>query len=153
MTSVIAGATAPQQAAPTTTPAPVHHDDLPIMREPPPTYAPPVKGEGINKSQRITPLRQLRKEEGPEPDWVKCPLCNKVTTIRRVSEPSDEAKCLTVCCCFTGLLLFLSPGAGDLFEKVDVHCCSCEKHIASIPPDGEVEIVRVSNRPPLPTAK
>ncbi|RWA14464.1 hypothetical protein EKO27_g659 [Xylaria grammica] len=114
MTSVITGAAAPQQAAPTTTPAPVYHDDLPIMREPPPTYAPPVKGEGINKSQRITPLRQLRKEEGPEPDWVKCPLCNKVTTIRRVSEPSDEA---------------------------------------NIPPDGEVEIVRVSNRPPLPTAK
>ncbi|TGJ88302.1 hypothetical protein E0Z10_g475 [Xylaria hypoxylon] len=146
-------AATPQQAAPVAKPPPAYHDDLPIMSNPPRDYAPPVKTEGINSSPKITPLRQLRKEEGPEPDWVKCPFCKKITTIRRVSEPSDEAKCLAVCCCTLGVIVSFLPSSSDLLEKIDIHCGSCEKHIATIPPDGEVEMVRLSERPPLPSAK
>ncbi|KAI1421865.1 hypothetical protein F5Y12DRAFT_664077 [Xylaria sp. FL1777] len=141
-----------QQSTPVTVPPPVHND-MPIMSDLPPPYSPPVQGEGINGRRRITPLRQLKKEEGPEPEWIKCPLCKKETTIRRVSEPSDEAKCFAICCCVPGIFLFFLPGLANWLERIDIHCGSCGKHIATVPPDGEVEIVRASNRPPLPSAK
>ncbi|KAI0976623.1 hypothetical protein F4678DRAFT_413951 [Xylaria arbuscula] len=123
------------------------------MIEPPPSYAPPVKDEGVSSHRRITPLRKLQKQASPEPEWVNCQFCKKQSTIRRVSEPSDEAKCITVCCCSLGIFISFLPSAANWLEKIDVHCASCGKHIASIPPDGEVEIVRVSERPQLPSAK
>ncbi|KAI1752825.1 hypothetical protein F4782DRAFT_530312 [Xylaria castorea] len=139
----------PQQAAPVT-----HPSDPPIMSAPHKDYAPPVQTEGNEATipRRITPLRQLRREAGPEPEWVNCPFCKQTTTIRRVAEPSDEAKCCLVCCGLLGLLFTCLPEKGEWWENIDVHCTSCDKHIATIPPDGEIQLVRVSERPPLPTA-
>ncbi|KAI1132717.1 hypothetical protein F5Y10DRAFT_230619 [Nemania abortiva] len=124
------------------------HDDIPIMSAPPKDYAPPVKNEG---ARNITPLRRLQREQGPEPEWVNCPYCKKTTTIRRVSEPSDEAKCLILCCCTLGIITLLLPSMSKWFKNIDIHCSSCDKHLATIVPDGEVQIVRVPNRQqPLP---
>ncbi|KAI0187117.1 hypothetical protein EV127DRAFT_483691 [Xylaria flabelliformis] len=132
---------AAQQAAPVTHPS-----------HPPAMSAPPVYNETATP-RRITPLRQLQREAGPEPEWVNCPFCKQTTTIRRVSEPSDEAKCCLVCCGFLGLLFTCLPGKGEWWENIDIHCTSCDKHIATIPPDEEIQLVRVSDRPPLPTQK
>ncbi|KAI0536793.1 hypothetical protein GGR58DRAFT_474185 [Xylaria digitata] len=150
------GNATPQQAALITSPPPAYDDNLPIMGDPPRDYAPPMKAGGANGGPRITPIRQLRRVEGPEPDWVKCPICKKTTTIRRVSEPSDEAKCLALCCCSLGTIALFRPSLSvnspNLYEKIDIHCCACGKHFATIPPVGEVEMVRLSERPPLPPA-
>ncbi|KAJ8126315.1 hypothetical protein O1611_g7324 [Lasiodiplodia mahajangana] len=130
---------------------PPQKDDMPIMSTPPKDYAPPVKDEG--GARKITPLRKLQREQqGPEPEWVKCQFCKKATTIRRVSEPSDEAKCLTLCCCVFGVFSLFLPFQSKWFENIDIHCASCDKHLATIVPDGEVQIVRVPNRP-QPTLK
>ncbi|KAI0109114.1 hypothetical protein GGR51DRAFT_512788 [Nemania sp. FL0031] len=125
-------------------------DDMPIMSAPPKDYAPPVKDEGARK---ITPLRKLQREQqGPEPEWVKCQFCKQTTTIRRVSEPSDEAKCLTLCCCAFGVFRLFLPIQSKWFENIDIHCALCDKHLATVVPDGEVQIVRVPDRP-QPTLK
>ncbi|KAI0400162.1 hypothetical protein F4802DRAFT_586104 [Xylaria palmicola] len=137
-----------------------YSSDVPVMSDPPRAYAPPVRNEGgvssssnsNNNRGRITPLRQLRREPGPEPEWVSCPFCKKTTTIRRVSEPSDEYKCLTLCCAANISRLFVS-NPDDLYVNIDIHCTSCDRHIATVPPDGVVQSVRVSERPPLPTKK
>ncbi|KAI0543665.1 hypothetical protein F4679DRAFT_590253 [Xylaria curta] len=137
---------AAQQAAPV-----AHPSNLPTMSAPPEDYAPPTYDEATMPRRRITPLRRLRREAGSEPEWVNCPFCRQTTTIRRVSEPSDEAKCCLVCCGLPGLLFTCLPGKGDWWENIDIHCTSCDKHIATISPDEEIELARVSNRPPLPT--
>ncbi|KAI0454836.1 hypothetical protein F5B21DRAFT_221622 [Xylaria acuta] len=145
------GATAQQAALAT------HPNNPPAMGAPPKDYAPPVKknegsDEGIIVPRRITPLRQIQREAGPEPEWISCPLCKQTTTIRRVAEPSDEAKCCIACCGILGLILRCLPGSGEWWENIDIHCASCDRHIATIPPDEEIQLVRLSNRPPLPTA-
>ncbi|KAI1739252.1 hypothetical protein F4680DRAFT_151884 [Xylaria scruposa] len=127
-----------------------HPSNPPAMSVPPEDYAPPPYDEATRPRRRITPLSQLRREAGPEPEWVNCPFCRQTTTIRRVSEPSDEAKCCFLCCGLPGLFTCL-PGKGDWWENIDIHCTSCDKHIATIPPDEEIQLVRVSERPPLPT--
>ncbi|KAI0877718.1 hypothetical protein GGS24DRAFT_497648 [Hypoxylon argillaceum] len=121
------------------------------MSVPPRDYAPVVKDDGVNGARKTTPIRRLQREQGPEPEWVKCPFCKNTTTVRRVSEPSDEAKCLTLCCCALGIFRLFLPSGSKWFENIDIHCTSCDRHLATVPPDGEIQIVRVPDRqlPPL----
>ncbi|GAP84353.2 hypothetical protein SAMD00023353_0701710 [Rosellinia necatrix] len=120
-----------------------HHDDLPIMSAPPDYASAAQDGGGPNQAAKITPLRELRAKPGPEPEWVECPFCKETSTVRRVSEPSDEAKCLSICCCGLGIVWFFVFG---LLLNVDIHCASCDKHLVTIAPDDEVQIVRVPNQ-------
>lgn len=145
---------------------------MPTMSVPPRDYAPAVKDDGVNGARKTTPIRRLQREQGPEPEWVKCPFCKNTTTVRRVSEPSDEAKyartslphnrmrdtmlilptrCLTLCCCALGIFRLFLPSGSKWFENIDIHCTSCDRHLATVPPDGEIQIVRVPDRqlPPL----
>ncbi|RYC55152.1 hypothetical protein CHU98_g11061 [Xylaria longipes] len=65
--------------------------------------------------------------------------------------PVTRAKCCIVCCGLLGFIIRCLPGLGEWWGNIDIHCASCDKHIATIPPDEEIQLVRVSNRPPLPT--
>ncbi|KAI0443245.1 hypothetical protein F4803DRAFT_550345 [Xylaria telfairii] len=135
-------------------PAPVAHpSNPPAMSAQPKDYPPPVRIDEGAIPRRITPLRQLQRTANPEPEWVSCPFCKQTTTIRRVAEPSDEAKCCLLCCGLLGLILLCVPRSGEWCENIDIHCASCDKHIATISPDDEIKLARVSNRPPLPTQK
>ncbi|KAI0474749.1 hypothetical protein F4859DRAFT_78256 [Xylaria cf. heliscus] len=144
------GITAQQAAAQVT-----YTNNPPTMSAPPKAYAAPVMKVDFDDDaiqRRVTPVRQLRREPGFEPEWVNCPFCKQMTTVRRVAEPSDEAKCCIVCCGLVGFLLLCFPRAGEWLENIDIHCGSCDRHIATISPDDEVKLARVSNRPPLPAA-
>ncbi|KAH8166202.1 hypothetical protein CIB48_g2053 [Xylaria polymorpha] len=144
-----------QDGAAVQQPAPVvaHPNNLPVMSAQPKDYAPLVRVDEGAIPRRITPIRQLRREGGLEPEWVDCPFCKQTTTIRRVAEPSDEAKCCLLCCGLPGLIFLCIPRSGEWCENIDIHCASCDKHIATITPDDEIKLARVSNRPPLPTQK
>jgi hypothetical protein len=62
-------------------------------------------------------------------------------------------RCLTLCCCALVVFCLLLPHRSKWFENIDIHCSSCDRHLATVPPDGEIQIVRVPNRQLPPSLK
>ncbi|KAI0198300.1 hypothetical protein F4808DRAFT_436515 [Astrocystis sublimbata] len=143
-------------------PATSEPSNVPSMNPPPPYDQAQGQGQGTSTSnpqgpRTLTPLRDLKRSQpGPSPEYIKCPSCKRVTTIRRQTEPSDEAKFCLVCCgCLSCLTLGCCGSAGDeggeqsWLEKIDMHCAACDKHLATFNPGEEIQVEKIATNQPM----
>ncbi|KAI1489128.1 hypothetical protein F5X96DRAFT_642342 [Biscogniauxia mediterranea] len=96
---------------------------------------PRIVEEGNNR--RVTPLNLLTKE----PAWIDCPFCKRTSKTQCTTTGSNMQTVAGVLLCLFCICLACVPCMCGWCEKTTIFCASCGNKVATIPEDGQIQVV------------
>ncbi|KAI5920459.1 hypothetical protein F4810DRAFT_713468 [Camillea tinctor] len=96
---------------------------------------PRIVEEGNNV--KVTPLNLLTKE----PAWIDCPFCKRTSKTQCTTTGSNMQTVAGVLLCLFCICLACIPCMCGWCETTTIFCSSCGNKIATIPEDGQIQVV------------
>ncbi|KAI1188563.1 hypothetical protein F5B17DRAFT_262497 [Nemania serpens] len=94
----------------------------------------------------VTPLAGLTAE----PAWIDCPFCHTRAMTRIETEGTGAQVCCGIVLCLIFLPLACLPCIFHSFENTLVFCSACNRRVATVTYDGQVQIAPQPLPQPLP---
>ncbi|KAI0012825.1 hypothetical protein F4779DRAFT_534743 [Xylariaceae sp. FL0662B] len=110
------------------------------------TKMPPIVRE--QDPQMVTPLHML----GEQPTWIDCPACRQRTLTKITKEASSMQTIAGLVLCLFCVCLACLPCINHWCENINIYCSSCNARVATIPHDGQIQVMPVISSGQQPSA-